>query len=58
MLLPEEQKGCRQKCKEIGDLLFIDMILREVQIRKENLAWIDYKKSYDMVPLSWYGWGE
>ena len=31
------------------------MILREVQIRKKNLAvtWIDYKKAYDMVPHSW-----
>ena len=31
------------------------MILREAQIRKKNLAvaWIDYKKAYDMVPHSW-----
>ena len=54
MLLPEEQKGCRGKCKGTGDLLFIDkMILREVRMRKKNLgvAWIDYKKAY-MVPHS------
>ena len=52
MTLPEEQMGCRQKCKETDDLLFIDkMILREVRMRKKNLAvpWIDYKKAYDMV---------
>ena len=56
ILLPEEQKGCRRKCKGTGDLLFIDkMILREVRMRKKNLAvaWIDYKKAYGMVPHSW-----
>ena len=52
ILLLEEQKGCRQKCKGTGDLLFIDkMILWKVRMRKKNLAvaWIDYKKVYDMV---------
>ena len=31
------------------------MILREVQMRKKNLAvtWIDFKKAYDMAPHSW-----
>ena len=56
MLLPEDQKRCRRKCKGTGDLLFIDkMILREVRMRKKNLvvAWIDYKKAYDMVSHSW-----
>ena len=46
-------KGCRWKCKGTGDLLFTDkIILREVQMRKKNLgvAWVDYKKAYDMVP--------
>ena len=49
MLLLEEEKGTI-------DLLFINKImLREVQTRKKNLAvaWIDYKKAYDMVPHSW-----
>ena len=53
MLLPEEWKGRRRKCKGTGDLLFIDkIILRVVQMRKKKLAiaWIDYKKTYDMVP--------
>ena len=36
--------------------MFIDkIILREVQIRTKDLAvaWIDYKKTYDIVPHSW-----
>ena len=56
MLLPEEQKECRQKCKGIDDLLFIDKIIhQEVQMRKKNLAVasVDYKNAYDMVPHSW-----
>ena len=56
MLLPEEQKGCGRKCKETSDLLFINkMILWEVQMKKKNLAvaWIDYKKGYNLVPHSW-----
>ena len=54
--LPEEQKGCRKNSRGTNDLLFIDkMILREVKMRQKNLsmAWIDYKKTYDMVPHSW-----
>ena len=39
VLLPEEQKGCRWKCKGTGDLLFIDkMILWEVRMRKKSLV--------------------
>ena len=56
MLLPEEQKGCRRKSKGTDDILFIDkMILREVRMRKKNLAvaWIDYKKAFD-IPHSWF----
>ena len=54
--MPEEQKGCRRKCKGTGDLLFIDkMILQEERMRKKNLAvaWIDYKKACDMFLHSW-----
>ena len=54
--LPEEQKGCRKNSGGTNDLLFIcKMILREVEMKKKNLsiAWIDYKKAYDMVPHSW-----
>ena len=56
LLLPQEQKGCRRKSKATNDRLFIDkMIMKEFKMRKRNLsmAWIDYKKAYDMVPLSW-----
>ena len=56
MLLPEEQKWYRRNCKGRSDLLFIDkMILRKERMRKKNLpiAWIHYKKSYNMVPHSW-----
>ena len=53
-LLPEEQKGCRERSRGTGDLLFIDrMIMKEVKKRKKNLAmaWIDYRKAY-IVPHS------
>ena len=55
-LLPEEQKGCRKRSRGTNDLLYIDRaVIREVKSRKKNLAmaWIDYKKAYDMVPHSW-----
>ena len=55
-ILPEEQKGCRRKSRGTGDQLYIDkMILREVKVRKKNIAmgWIDYRKAFDMVPHSW-----
>ena len=56
LLLPQEQKGCGRKSRRTNDLLFIDkMIMREVKMWEQNLsmAWIDYKKAYDMVPHSW-----
>ena len=55
-LLPEKQKGCRKGTRGSNDLLYIDRaIIKEVKCRNKNLAiaWIDYKKAYDMVPLSW-----
>ena len=55
-LLPEEQKGSRKRSKGTNDLLYINWaVIREVKTRKNNLAiaWIDYKKAYDMVPHSW-----
>ena len=51
-LLPEEQKGSRGT----NDLLYIDRaVIREVKYRKKLLvmAWIDYKKAYDVVPHLW-----
>ena len=55
-VLPVEQKGCRRGSKGTKDQLLIDkMVLRDSKKRHTNLAmaWIDYKKAYDMVPHSW-----
>ena len=55
-LLPVEQKGCRKGCMGTKDQLAIDKcVLKNCKRRKTNLnmAWIDYKKAYDMVPHSW-----
>ena len=52
-LLPEEQKGCRKGSRGTRDLLYIDRtVIKEVKSRNKNLAmaWIHYKKAYDMVP--------
>ena len=54
--LPEEQKGCRKGSRGTNHLLYIDRaVIKEVKSRNKNLAmaWIDYKKAYDMVPHSW-----
>ena len=56
MLLPQEQNESKRKSKGTNDLLFIDkIIMTEVKMRKRHLsmAWIDYKKAYDIVPHSW-----
>ena len=55
-LLPEEQKGCKRKCRGTKDQLLIDKtILKDCRKRHTNLAmaWVDYKKAYDFVPHSW-----
>ena len=55
-LLPEEQKRCRKGSRDTNDLPYIDRaLIKEVTSRNKNLvmAWIDYKKAYDMVPHSW-----
>ena len=55
-LLPEEQKRCRKGSRGHDDLLYIDTaVIKEVKSRKKNLAmaWIDYKKAYNMVSDSW-----
>ena len=55
-LFPDEQKGCRKGSRGTNDLLCIDrVVIKEVKFRNKNLAmaWIDYKKAYDMVPHSW-----
>ena len=55
-LFPDEQKGCHKGSRDTAELLYIDQhILNESKTRRKNLAmaWIDYKKAYDMVPQSW-----
>ena len=55
-LFPHEQKGCKKKSRGTKDQLLIDKtILRNCRNRKVNLAmaWIDYRKAYDMIPHSW-----
>ena len=55
-LFPDEKKGCRKGSSGTPELLYIDQhILNESKTRRKNLAmaWIDYKKAYDMVPQSW-----
>ena len=55
-LLSEEQKGSCKGSWSTAESLYIDQhILNESKTRWKNLAmaWIDYKKAYDMVPQSW-----
>ena len=55
-LIPAEQKGCRRNIRETKDQLLIDkMVLNDCKKRHTNLgmAWIDYKKAYDMILHSW-----
>ena len=55
-LFPEEQKGCRNWYRGTEELPYIDQhILNESKTTRKNLAmaWIDYKKAYDMSPQSW-----
>ena len=55
-LVPEKEKLCRKGYRGTAELLYIDQhILNESKTRRKNLAmaWIDYKKAYDMVPQSW-----
>ena len=54
-LLPEGQKGRRKDSRWTNDLLYIDgAVIKEVKSRSKNIAmaWIDYKKVYDMLPHS------
>ena len=54
--LPVEQKRCKKKGRKSKHQLLIDnTILRDCRKRHTYLwiAWIDYKKAYDMVSHSW-----
>ena len=55
-VLPAEQKGCRKQSRGTKDQLLIDKaVLLKAKSKRANLAmaWVDYKKAYDMVPHSW-----
>ena len=55
-LFPDEQKGFKKRSRGTKDQLIIDKtVLKDCRNRKTNLAmaWIDYKKAYDMVSHSW-----
>ena len=45
-LFPHEQKGCKKKSRGTKDQLLIDKV-------NLAMAWIDYRKAYDMIPHSW-----
>ena len=54
-LFTDEQKRYRKESRGTAEFLYIDQhILNESKIIRKNLAmaWIDYKKAYDMVPQS------
>ena len=55
-IFTEEQKECRKRSRGTEELLYIDQyIVNESKTRRKNLAmaYINYKKAYDMVPKSW-----
>ena len=55
-LLIIPQKGCCKRTRGTEELLYTDQhILNESKTRWKNvvMVWIDYKKSYDIVPQSW-----
>lgn len=55
-ILPEEQKALRKGQRGCLDALLIDAaVTKEVKIygRDLSMAWIDYRKAFDMVPHKW-----
>ena len=51
-----QQNGCRRKCRGTKDQQQIDkMVMLNSKGRKTNLsmAWMDYKKAFNMIPHSW-----
>ena len=55
-IIPNEQKGCKRNSRGTKDQLLIDKaVLKDCKRRSTNLAmaWIDYRKAYDMIPHSW-----
>ena len=55
-ILPEEQKGCKRNSRGTKDQVLLDKaVIRDWKRSSTNLAmaWIDYRKAYDMIPHSW-----
>ena len=55
-ILPEEQKGCERNSRGTKDQVLLDKaLIRDWKRSSTNLAmaWIDYRKAYDMIPHSW-----
>ena len=55
-IFSDEQKGCCKRTRGTGELLYIDQhIFKESKSKRKTvaMAWIDYKKAYNMVPQSW-----
>ena len=55
-ILPKEQKGCKRNSRGTKDQVLVDKaVLKDCKRRSANLAmaWIDYRKAYDMIPHSW-----
>ena len=55
-IVPWRTERCHKGSRGTAELLYIDQhILNESKNRRKNLAmaWIDYKKAYDIVPQSW-----
>ena len=54
--MPEEQKGCgRRSCGTKDQLLIGKTVMKNYKKRKINwnMARIDFRKAYDMLPYSW-----
>ena len=55
-ILSKEQKVCKRGSRGTKDQLLIDKtVLKDCKKRHTNIsmAWIDYRKAYDLVPHSW-----
>ena len=54
-MLPEEQKRKRNSRGTKDQVLLDKTVLRDCKKKSTNLAmaWIDYRKAYNMIPQSW-----
>ena len=52
-LLSWEQKGCRKGSQGTKDQELIDKMIVKRWLTSLAVAWIDYRKAYEMVPHTW-----